>query len=229
MAALLKFTSIARSHRDLIPRRGSHEEATWVIAGLRYLFTGEDQTGWTGPMPLRTVPEALIEAVRTGHHPDQAAHFAGIWPQTADRWTARGLTELARMTTTNDETPQPSEEPYAHFALNLLHAEAAAEIDFATRWQAHFPKDWRAIERYMERRWRTRWGREPTKVELSGPGGGPVPIVAEVIRPDEAEAILARAEARGAAVAAESAPLAVGPAGAPGGAPVDAEQGRRAS
>lgn len=146
--------------------------------------------------PTRTVAEAIIDAVRAGNTHDCAALWAGIWPDTLSRWLTRGANELARMAADNTETPQDSEEPYVDLTLDLAHAAAAAEARMTAQWQAHFPRDWRAIERFMAKRYRKAWGEAPSRVELSGPSGGPVPVAAAVMSLDEAEAMLAQVEAR---------------------------------
>lgn len=156
--------------------------------------------------PDLTCAEAITETIRAGSKRNAAAHYAGIWPETLSRWLQRGATEMSRMLTEGDEEPQETEEPYVKLSLDILHAEAMAEVRSVAQWQQHFPRDWRAIERFMQNRYDD-WKPAKREVELSGPGGGPVPIGVQVIGPDEAEAILARAEARQAIEAHEAAAL----------------------
>lgn len=154
--------------------------------------------------PTRTCGEAIIDAVRAGNDHETAAGWAGIWPETLSRWITRGAKELARMATTNADEPADTEKSYVNLTLQLHHVEAAAEARMTAQWQAHFGRDWHAIERFMAKRWRSKWGDAPKALELSGPGGGPIAVAAAVMSLDEAEAMLAQVEARVADGVAEA-------------------------
>lgn len=146
--------------------------------------------------PDLTIGQAIVEAVKAGNPHYIAAGWAGIWPQTLTTWLTRGANELARIATENLDEPSQTEEPYVTLTLDLFHYECSAEARMSAQWQGHFGKDWRAVERFMMRRWPERWAPKATRVELSGPDGGPVPVAAAVLSLDEVEQVLAGAQAR---------------------------------
>lgn len=169
-------------------------------------ITGHDGTP-IPPQPM-TVGEAIIVAITGGNTRQAAAGWAGTWPETITRWETRGLKELTRMTTNNTDTPTKTETPYVNLALDLHFAAADAEVRMTAEWQQHFPRDWRAVERYMRRRFPETWGEGPKRLEFSGPAGAPITVSGApmgVLDIGGAQAVLERAEARIAAEDAEGA------------------------
>lgn len=147
-----------------------------------------------------TVADAIITAIRLGQRQNTAAAWAGIWPATLSRWITRGNEELGRMGTENQDTPQETEEPYVTLALELAYTDADAQMRAVAEWQNHFPKDWRAIDRFMAKRWPDQWadhtGGSTSRLEITGTGGGPVQVSAGVMGLDEAFALVAEVAAR---------------------------------
>lgn len=151
--------------------------------------------------PDLTVGEAIVFAVRTGNKKQTAAAWAGIHPDTLGRWLKRGAEELTRMARENLEEPQRTETPYVVLYLDLHQAEAEAEVRISALWQAQIAEDWRAGKEFMVRRFES-WA-ESRRVELSGPGGGAIPVGAGVLSLEEAEALAAEIEAQAAVAAIE--------------------------
>ena len=151
-----------------------------------------------------TVAQAIIHAVSERHltHRD-AANWAGTHPDTLQRWIRRGHEELTRTTLEGNEQPADTEKPYVELTLHLAAAEADSLMACTDAWVGHFGKDFRAVERYVAKRWPDRFGDQPSRVEVSGPSGGPVQVMAAVMTLDEAEARLAEIDARIAAELAE--------------------------
>src|SRR5215211_6194992 len=106
--------------------------------------------------------KAIVDAVRTGAHREQAAEAAGISRRSLQNWLARG--ELG------------GEQPYRRFAEAVREAEAQAELEsLRTIEKAAAEGDWRARAWVLERRWPQRWGRQ-TRTEVTGPDGAPVEL-----------------------------------------------------
>lgn len=143
-----------------------------------------------------TIYDAIVISVQSGATHEIAATWAGVHPTTLSRWIRRGSEEIARMAKNNLEHPETTEEPYAKLVIDLMTADADAQMRLIAHWDEHFGRDWRAVEKFMQRRWPKVWGDQPRRLELTGPGGGPVGIAAAVMSPDEAEAMLAAIEAR---------------------------------
>lgn len=159
--------------------------------------------------PSLTVAEAIIESIRQGHHHHIAARWAGIWPETLSRWRTRGANELKRIATENLDNPAETELPYVNLLLDIDFAEADGQIRAVDGWKARL-RDARDHRDYVRARYKAEWGEDPKRFELSGPEGGPVPIAAQVMDLDAAEALVARIEARVAGELAEASPEALG-------------------
>lgn len=153
--------------------------------------------------PGTTIGEAILISIRAGATHETAAAWAGLHPATLSRWIRKGTEEITRMAQTGTETPETTEQPYANLVIGLMTADADAQMRLIAHWQDHFEKDWRAVEKYMARRWPKVWGDAPSRLELTGAGGGPVQIAAAVMSHDDAEAMLAAVEAREAEAALE--------------------------
>ncbi|HUV09345.1 MAG TPA: hypothetical protein VMX12_00085 [Acidimicrobiia bacterium] len=156
-----------------------------------------------------TIGEAIVQGIAAAAPQETAAPWAGVHPITLWRWIRRGTEEITRMASTGDETPQHTEKPYANLVIGMMTADADAKMRHIAHWSEHLDGDWRAIDKFMSKRWRKEWGDDPTRMELSGPGGGPIPIAAATMSFDEAEAILAEAEAAEARAAVEAGQVAL--------------------
>lgn len=156
-----------------------------------------------------TTADAIIIAVKGGATHEHAARWAGIWPETLSRWNRRGLENLTHLAQHPTETPDEHENPYINLTLELSGADADGEMRMIAQWQEQFPKDWRAIAAFMAKRYKGTWGDTAKRMELSGPAGGPIPIMGAVLGIEDAESLLAGVEARRALGEADDSEAAV--------------------
>lgn len=118
--------------------------------------------------PTKFTPETikkLLTALSQGNYRETACRYAGISHQTLRNWIAKA------------ETPDAPPE-YVEFLEALEKAEADAEVlDIAIIRQAAQGGTWQAAAWIRERKNPERWGRrEASKVEVSGPDGGPIEL-----------------------------------------------------
>jgi hypothetical protein len=112
------------------------------------------------PSKLPVAEERILEGVRAGCYPEQAAQEAGVSPSALYAWKARGEKE--------------SDGPYHRFLLRLRQAEAEAELNAVKIVRSAIEDgDWRAALALLERRFPDRWRRQQTS-QLVGPDGGPL-------------------------------------------------------
>lgn len=100
------------------------------------------------------VKDKVLEAIGKGCTREVAAAYAGIGERTLYQWISYG-----------NKPPQTSamEErlaPYRQFAQALTRAEATAEVEAVSVWQAAFKDDWRAVVEWLARKYPDRWGRK---------------------------------------------------------------------
>lgn len=129
--------------------------------------------------PTKFTPDTtdkILQALRAGNYRETACRYAGISYATLRKWMLKA-----------EEPDAPAE--YVEFVAAIEKAEADAEVaDLALiRRAASDQRDddgnitargsWQAAAWIRERKNPERWGRrEATKVELSGPDGGPVQL-----------------------------------------------------
>ena len=99
------------------------------------------------------VQKKIIEAIRNGNYYNAACAYAGIQYQTFWEWMKRG--EKAKS------------GKHFQFFQEVKKAEAEAEARIVALWQSKIPKDWRAAQVFLERRYPDRWSRKE-KVEVEG-------------------------------------------------------------
>ena len=102
-----------------------------------------------------------------------AAAYARIGQDTAIDWLKRGKHELERRA--KDEPAQEDEQPFVDFSQAVQQARMEAGI----RWQAVVDKAANNDANFALRMLRIRFPndyREVSQTEISGPGGGVVPI-----------------------------------------------------
>ncbi|KAB2351617.1 hypothetical protein [Actinomadura rudentiformis] len=151
------------------------------------------------------VREQLLEAISHGATVESAAAAAGIGVSTYYRWMERG--HDAAETLQEDGTVDSREEPFREFWEAATRAHARGEVFNAallrkiaeggyvvkSRTKRYrdpasgqvveetetdlAPPDLRAVTFYLERRHRQGWGKNIEQLEVSGPGGGPIPMV----------------------------------------------------
>lgn len=156
-----------------------------------------------GRKPLLTdeVQRRLLDAVRTGVPLEYSAAYAGVHPSTVRRWAARGDDEEHRVAT--GERPDPAEQQFRVFCQELTRARSEGMLQAValirksaqggytlkettrrtrdpdtgepvTETDRHYaPVDWRAADRLVQMMIRPDLA-HAQRLELSGPGGGPV-------------------------------------------------------
>src|SRR2546426_7774674 len=91
------------------------------------------------------VGEAIVKAVRAGAPRGLAARTAAVSEPTFYRWLAQGRKE--------------KKGPKRQLLEELEQAEAKAEMHAVACWRSAMKDDWRACERYLERRHPEEWSR----------------------------------------------------------------------
>lgn len=138
--------------------------------------------------------EKILAALQLGAYRQTAAQYAGISDSTLQDWLLLSRTALAdgedgtRAMVNREEYEKDPEgvvpilEPVTRFAQlfgAVEDAEASAEVRSLGQIQEAAQSAWQAAAWILERKHRDRWGR-PTTLQVSGPGGGPVKLDAEV-------------------------------------------------
>ncbi len=116
------------------------------------------------------VTDVILTAVRIGNYFTTAASLAGIHVNTLYRWLSEGE---------EDEGSQ-----YRDFYLDMLSAEAEAEVSMVTVVRSAAESDYRAGLELLSRRFPEHWSSKH-HTELSGANGAPIELV--VSYEDEAE------------------------------------------
>lgn len=104
--------------------------------------------------------EVILTAVRIGNYFTTAASLAGIHINTLYRWLSEG----------EDEDSQ-----YHEFYLDMLQAEAEAEVSIVTVVRSAANSDYRAGLELLSRRFPDRWSSR-SKAELTGEHGAPIEL-----------------------------------------------------
>lgn len=103
----------------------------------------------------------IVEHVRDGRWLDDACHLCGVSKSSVHEWLRNGRDD--------------PEGPKGHFyrEYKLAGAEHSRKFEIIA-WQTAMDGDMKLLGWLLSRR-HNRW-REPTKIELSGPGGQPIPV-----------------------------------------------------
>lgn len=161
-----------------------------------------------------TVTDAILQIVRAGGTRRAAATWAGIHPATLSNWIARGLATWEQASS-NDDNPEKQattienhddplanvpdpERPYVDLAIGVTQGEVAAEMRLVTSVYDAARGDWRAAVAALTARERGAWA-PPSRLELTGAGGGPVAHGVAVLDHAGAARIVASLEERRAA------------------------------
>lgn len=105
--------------------------------------------------------EIILRAVRSGMPQKHAAALAGVTEATLARWLARG------------RAAEPGDEEFVEFYEEMQKARAAFVLaNLAHISQAAQAGTWQAAAWLLERSYPGDFGR--TRVEVTGPGGGPI-------------------------------------------------------
>ncbi|MFG2004831.1 hypothetical protein ACGFNU_37355 [Spirillospora sp. NPDC048911] len=151
------------------------------------------------------VRDQLLEAISHGATIESAVAAASISTTTYYRWMERGQDALDTLQETGEL--DPAEEPFREFREAATRAHAQGEVFNAallrkiaeggyvvkTRTKRYrdaasgqvveetevdlAPPDLRAVTFYLERRHPDGWGKTVEQLEVSGPEGGPIPMV----------------------------------------------------
>ena len=150
-------------HGGLIWRGWSEKE---TIEGLAGQWEGSCVTG------------RFLAAMRAGNYQNAAAQWAGISPETMQRWLRTGREHMPDdMDALDLREIDPEFRPYVWLVQEYYRAEAHGEVELVTLWKNAAKEDWRAARDLLARRHKERW-MDRTGSEISGPGGGPIPMVA---------------------------------------------------
>lgn len=117
--------------------------------------------------------ETIIKLVAAGNYRKSAYEAAGVSKYSYYQWTKLGAIALEKRA--DGEELTPTEEELAWFVEEIEKADATAEAALVARWYTEaVDGDWRAAERFLAKRVPERWGDPATRLEISGPAGGPV-------------------------------------------------------
>ncbi len=142
--------------------------------------------------PSRTVGCAVVDMVAEGKDPREAAALAGVFPETVKGWIARGAQAWALLQMDEDAAIPEAEAPFIAFFEEMALAEAhnvGAMFDVARHYGL---RDARWHQAYLTMRYPERFGAR--RLEVSGPGGGPIRGTVEVWSLDKLEAAISVAE-----------------------------------
>lgn len=160
------------------------------------------------------VSDAILQIIRAGGTRRAAATWAGIHPATLSNWIARGLATWEQADSNHDnpekqattiENPDDplanipeTERPYVDLAVGVTQGEVAAEMRLVTSVYDAAKGDWRAAVAALTARERGAWA-PPSRLEVTGAGGGPVAAGVAVLDHVGAARIVASLEERRAA------------------------------
>lgn len=128
------------------------------------------------PVPEKTAKK-ILAVVRRGHTIEAAAAVGGVHRDTFYDWMARG-----RRVGTHEE--KPGDKAYRAFYEDVERAKGEAEFMIAETWRKALggpkagpgAKDWQAAATWLARRNPKTWA-PPSRTEISGPNGGPIPTI----------------------------------------------------
>lgn len=108
------------------------------------------------------VQDLIVQALNVGAHHEHACQYGGVDQATFYRWLQKG---------------EEGKSPYREFCEAVKKAESQAGVGYlALIDSAARGGNWQAAAWKLERRWPQLYGRRV--LEVSGPGGGPIPVIA---------------------------------------------------
>jgi hypothetical protein len=113
----------------------------------------------------RRLADVVIERVRAGAYPEDAAISVGVDRATFYRWKQRGRPRVL------DSKVLRADPVYRDFCDALDRARAEARVLAVASIRAAFSKDWRAAVTYLERTDPAHWRRRESHY-VAGPGEG---------------------------------------------------------
>lgn len=132
----------------------------------------EAQTGRRHLLADPKKREEILGGLSTGMAIREACLAAGITERVFYLWQQQAVADVAAG---NLDTLE------VQFFQELDQASCRGERRLAVLWADHAKRDYRAARDLltMSPRWRDRWGKRE-KLEMSGPGGGPIPLSVEL-------------------------------------------------
>jgi hypothetical protein len=116
----------------------------------------------------------ILAAVRAGNFIEAAAEYAGLSAAAVHKWRRRARAALPRNPEFHRKAVPIAERPYVDFDGALAKSQASWEVEAVGRWTRAGSEDWRAARDMLARR-SSRWS-ETVNHQVSGPGGGPIPM-----------------------------------------------------
>lgn len=113
--------------------------------------------------------EVIVERVRAGQYPEQAAASVGVGRSTFYRWKSLGEDRVEH------GKIRRARAEYRSFAEALARAEAEGEMVHIAHVSKAASSDWRAAAWFLERRAPARW-RKRDSLWHGGPGEGDAPL-----------------------------------------------------
>lgn len=103
----------------------------------------------------------ICELIEAGNFFNTAALLCHISKDTFQLWMRKGLQEESGI--------------YHDFRVAVEEADAKSEADLLSNIKQYTATDWKSTEFIMKKRHKKNWGdQDKTKVEISGPDGGPI-------------------------------------------------------
>lgn len=120
--------------------------------------------------------KTITDLLALGNYLETACRMAGTSPSTVYAWIDRGNSERERLAIDDQAKPDPDETVFRDFTEAVEKARASAEARaVAVIQKAAAMGTWQAAAWFLERTAASRFGRVDRN-EISGPGGGPVPV-----------------------------------------------------
>lgn len=124
--------------------------------------------------PSKFTPERrkkILGAIKAGNYTRVAVTAAGVGIGTYYSWVREGRLAAAKFDAGQELSAR--EQEFYEFAMELVQAEAEAEVRLVTLISVAAADDWRAADKLLTKRWAGRW-KDVTATELSGPDGMPL-------------------------------------------------------
>lgn len=106
--------------------------------------------------------QRVVEALKLGNSHAAAIGAGPISASTFYSWLAAGRSD--------------PDGDHGKFATAVAEAEQEAERLLVAEWRSQCPSDWRACAELLARRFPTRWARQQSRYEMTGPSGEPVAV-----------------------------------------------------
>ena len=127
----------------------------------------------TGLYTSKQTLEGIVKLIGAGNYKKTAYEAYGGTKQSFYKWIQIG--EEAREKLLRREALDATDEDCLWFVNELEKATGKAEAALVTRWYTEaVDGDWRAAERFLAKAYPQRWSDPATRLEVTGPQGGPM-------------------------------------------------------